>query len=295
VSIFDSKKLFIGLTTLLVVPVFALAQDEEEPQAEVDETIENIIVTGSRIKRNTYSSIAPLQVITAQASREVGLIDAASILQDSGAASGGQIDLSFSTFVTPDGPGAKTISLRGLGPARTLVMLNGRRLAPAGVEGAPVSADIGMIPGSLVQQYDLLLDGASSIYGSDAVAGVTNIILRKDFDGFEFEAYTNVPEQSSGVSSVMSALWGKNYDRGFIGIGVEYEDSESVALQDRRWMRPFIRLPTASVTTWNGTIAPSIRSCPGASLPRSSAAFIRRPARPTPDCLAGPNRAFRVT
>lgn len=221
---------------LLAVPVLGLAQDDEtEAQVEDEGTIDNIVVTGSRIKRDTYTSIAPLQVITSQISREVGLIDAATILQDSPAASGGQIDLNFSTFVTPDGPGASTISLRGLGPARTLVLLNGRRVAPSGVEGAPASPDLNMIPGSLVQQYDLLLDGASSIYGSDAVAGVTNIILRKDFDGFEFEAFSNIPDQSSGVSNVLSVMWGKNSDRGFFGIGAEYEDSESVSLADRRW------------------------------------------------------------
>ena len=159
---------------LLAVPVLGLAQDDEtEAQVEDEGTIDNIVVTGSRIKRDTYTSIAPLQVITSQISREVGLIDAATILQDSPAASGGQIDLNFSTFVTPDGPGASTISLRGLGPARTLVLLNGRRVAPSGVEGAPASPDLNMIPGSLVQQYDLLLDGASSIY-----LGGRGIVLR---------------------------------------------------------------------------------------------------------------------
>mgnify|MGYP000293658925 CR=1 FL=1 len=67
------------------------------------------------------------------------------------------------------------------------MLINGRRVAPAGVEGAPTSPDLGLVPSSLVQQYDLLLDGASSIYGSDAVAGVANIIMRKDFDGLEIE------------------------------------------------------------------------------------------------------------
>ncbi|MDZ7767608.1 MAG: TonB-dependent receptor [Woeseiaceae bacterium] len=114
-------------------------------------------------------------------------------------------------------------------------MINGRRLAPAGVEGAPVAADLNLIPASLVQQYDILLDGASSVYGSDAVAGVTNIIMRKDFDGFELEGYTNIPDQGAGVNTTLSAIWGKNFDRGFIGIGAEFEDSEPVTLDDRRW------------------------------------------------------------
>lgn len=215
-------------------PVFA--QSETDPADDVDlSEAEEIIVTGSRLKRDTYTSISPLQVITSEVSREVGLIDASEILQDSTAASGQQIDLSLSNFVTDSGPGASSISLRGLGDDRTLVLLNGRRLAPAGVEGAPSAADLNLVPSSLVQQYDLLLDGASSIYGSDAVGGVVNIILRKDFNGAEFETYSQVPEQGAGVEHTLSAVWGKNFDRGFVGIGAEYTDIEAVTLADREW------------------------------------------------------------
>jgi iron complex outermembrane receptor protein len=202
---------------------------------DASESFEEIVVTGSRLRRDTYTSISPLQVITSEVSREVGLIDAGEILQDSTAASGQQIDLTLSGFVTDGGPGASSISLRGLGDARTLVLLNGRRLAPAGVEGAPSAADLNLVPASLVQQYDLLLDGASSVYGSDAVGGVANIILRKDFNGFEFEGFTHVPEQGAGVEHTLSAVWGKNFDRGFIGVGAEYTDIEAVTLADREW------------------------------------------------------------
>ncbi len=225
--------------------VFALtastsfAQDSDDDSAsdedDASEAIDEVTVTGSRLKRDTYSSIAPLQVITSQVSREIGLIDAADILQESSAASGQQIDLTFQGFVLDNGPGSSTISLRGLGSARTLVLINGRRLAPAGVEGAPISADLNLIPASLVQQYDLLLDGASSVYGSDAVAGVTNIIMRKDFDGLELEAYSNIPDQTGGVRNTLSAVYGKNFDRGFFAIGAEYEDREVVTFEDRRW------------------------------------------------------------
>ncbi|MEX0709219.1 MAG: TonB-dependent receptor [Woeseia sp.] len=207
----------------------------EEDSAEDDSAMDEVTVTGSRLKRSTYSSIAPLQVITSQVSREVGLIDASDILQESSAATGQQIDLTFSGFVVEEGPGTSPISLRGLGSARTLVLVNGRRLAPAGVEGAPFAADLNLVPDSLVQQYDLLLDGASSVYGSDAVAGVVNVILRKDFDGLEIESYTTVPEQSEGVQHNVSAVWGQNFDRGFIGVGVQAESAEIVTAADRRW------------------------------------------------------------
>ena len=204
---------------------------EEEEERDVDE----ITVTGSRLKRDTYSSISPLQIITGQVSREVGLIDAADILQESTASSGQQIDLTFQGFVLDNGPGSSTISLRGLGEARTLVLVNGRRLAPAGVEGAPFAANLNQIPASLVQQYDILLDGASSVYGSDAIAGVANVILRKDFDGFEVEGFSRVPRYDGGVQNTLSVVWGHNFDRAFIGFGVEYQDTERVRVDDRPW------------------------------------------------------------
>jgi iron complex outermembrane receptor protein len=225
---------FIVAASLAFSPQ-VLAQDTEDEEDDAEEAREEIIVTGSRLKRDTYTSIAPLQVITGQVSREVGLIDAGDILQESSASSGQQIDLTFQGFVLDNGPGATTVDLRGLGAARTLVMLNGRRMAPAGVEGAPYSPDLSLVPASLVQQYDLLLDGASSVYGSDAVAGVVNIIMRKDFDGFEFETYSRVPDHSNGIEHTLSAVWGRNFDRGFVGVGAEWVDSERVSLDDRPW------------------------------------------------------------
>ena len=238
-SIVDFKKLLISTLVLLSVPLIGLAQEgtdaaDEEDKAEA-KAVDEITVTGSRVKRDTYSSIAPLQVITGQMSREVGLIDPATILQESSSASGLQIDLTFQGFVLDNGPGATNIDLRGLGIGRTLVLVDGRRAAPAGVEGAPFAVDLGLIPASLVQQYDVLLDGASSVYGSDAVAGVTNVILRKDFDGLEVEAFTASPDQSGGLTNTISLAWGKNFDRGFFGVGVEYEDAEEVTLAQRSW------------------------------------------------------------
>jgi iron complex outermembrane receptor protein len=226
----------LAFLLLLMQPAIAQDDDDSDVMAQADEEeVEEITVTGSRLKRDTYSSISPLQVITGQISREVGLIDAGDILQESTASAGQQIDLTFQGFVLDNGPGATTVSLRGLGEARTLVLVNGRRLAPAGVEGAPFAANLDLVPASLVQQYDLLLDGASSVYGSDAVAGVANIILRKDFDGFELESYSRIPEHGGGVENTLSAVWGRNWDRGFIGVGAEFVDSERVTLEDRPW------------------------------------------------------------
>ena len=227
---------FIVSLSLAISPQ-VFAQDSADEEDDADDAIDEIVTTGSRLKRDTYSSISPLQIITGQVSREVGLIDAADILQESTASSGQQIDLTFSGFVLDNGPAASTISLRGLGEARTLVLINGRRMAPAGVEGAPFAPDLNQVPASMVQQYDLLLDGASSVYGSDAIAGVANVILRKDFDGLEIESFSRVPEYTNGVDHTLSVVWGKNFDRGFIGAGAEYTTSERVRRRDRPWTK----------------------------------------------------------
>lgn len=231
------KKSFLAALFLSLAAPVAVAQEDESEDAS-DEVVEEVVVTGSRLKRDTFTSIAPLQVISGQVSREIGTIDAGTILQESTATSGVQFDLTFGAFVVDNGPGSSTVDLRGLGASRTLFLLNGRRLAPSGVEGAPTSPDINLIPGSLVQQYEVLLDGASSVYGSDAVAGVVNVILDQDFDGLELEAFSNIPTDgngNSGMQNTISAKWGYNGDRGFIGFGGEYRQLERMTLADRSW------------------------------------------------------------
>lgn len=194
-----------------------------------------IVVTGSRIKRDTYSSISPLQILTTEASQEAGLFDPSQILQRSESASGQQIDATFQGFVLDNGPGSQTLNLRGLGADRTLLLINGRRLAPSGVEGAPTNPSLNLLPGSLIDRYDLLLDGASSIYGSDAVAGVGNIVLRKDFDGLELFARGEINPKGSGEDYTVSAAYGLNTDRGFIGIGAEYDYRDAIRFKDRNF------------------------------------------------------------
>ena len=226
---------------LAVAPTSWAQEDEEDEEdqptlvAADDGAIEEVVVTGSRLKRDTYTSVAPLQIITGEVSREAGVIDAEEIVQKSTVSAGAQIDVTFSGFVLDDGPGTQTANLRGLGSNRTLLLVNGRRMGPAGVEGAPTSPDLGLIPGSLVQQYDLLLDGASSVYGSDAIAGVANVILRKDFDGLEVETFPSRPAHAGGDQDVLAVTWGKNFDRGFIGFGAEYNSSDPVTYADRPW------------------------------------------------------------
>ncbi|MCL9983604.1 MAG: TonB-dependent receptor plug domain-containing protein [Erythrobacter sp.] len=224
----------------------AEAQPEEEAEEKVDVATDaagqpdakqgNITVTGSRIVRDTYSSISPLQVLTTENQQAIGAFDPASILQRSEAAAGQQIDATFQGFVLDNGPGSQTVNLRGLGANRNLLLVNGRRLSPSGVEGAPSNPSINLIPATLVDRYDILTDGASSVYGSDAVAGVINVILRKDFDGLELQANGDINPQGGGEDFTVSAAWGKNFDRGVFGIGAEWRRTDKILLSDRDFL-----------------------------------------------------------
>lgn len=241
---------FSASALAMIVSAPALAQDADETEASEEEQVDvsedgadsvndsgGMTVTGSRIKRDTFSSISPLQVLTTEQSQETGLFDPSQILQRSESASGQQIDATFQGFVLDNGPGSQTLNLRGLGADRTLLLVNGRRLAPAGVEGAPTNPSINLLPGSLIERYDLLLDGASSIYGSDAVAGVGNVVLRKDFDGLELFARGEYNPEGAGEDYTISGAYGINFDRGFIGIGAEYDYRDEIRLRDRDFLQ----------------------------------------------------------
>ena len=231
-SLLSAQTVFAQEEELESTTIEAVA--EESAGADLG-PVEEVVVTGSRLRSSTYTSISPLQIIDAESQKEVGLIDATDILQNSTNAGGQQIDLTFNGFVLDNGPGATTISLRGLGANRTLVLMNGRRLAPSGVEGAPSAPNISLVPQLMIARYENLLDAASSIYGSDAIAGASNIITRKDFDGLELQVFTDSPNRQGGDSSTVSAAWGFNTDKSTFGIGAEYSEQKVIRYKDRPW------------------------------------------------------------
>ena len=217
---------------------------------DADAVIEQITVTGTRIKRDsTFNSTSPLAVINAADAIQFGALDAASILRQSTSVSGQQVDSSFSGFTVDGGPGAETISLRGLGPERTLVLMDGKRIGAAGNFGAAVFPDISLIPSFLVNRAEVLLSGASSLYGADAVAGVMNIITPKDFDGVQLDATVGNPSTGFGDEQVASLQLGGSSDRMRFFIGAEYSERDGVRARDRRFTRGGVR----SITLEDGS------------------------------------------
>lgn len=191
----DTSALAGGLFAAMLIAVPALAQESTAPQQEPDSqeetTVDEIVVTGSRIPVNEFTSSSPIQVLTSERAEQRGLSDTVQLLQSSTLAAGSpQVNSTISSaFVTDGGPGSATISLRGLGANRTLVLLNGRRAGPAGTRGGVSAFDLNVIPQSAIGRIDVLKDGASSIYGSDAVAGVVNLISEGARDGGEMSAF----------------------------------------------------------------------------------------------------------
>ena len=211
-----------------------LAQDQDEDLLDGVKPIEEIITTGSRIRKDVFTSSTPMDIIDVDEASIAGIANVGQLLQTNTAALGSpQVTAATSfQFVENGGLGANTISLRGLGANRTLVLLNGRRAGPAGIKGATSSFDLNVLPLAAVQRVEILKDGASSIYGSDAVAGVVNIITKKQ-DGATFDAFVSLPGDSGGEESRITASWGKAFDRGNFRVTADYNKRDHLRRGDR--------------------------------------------------------------
>jgi iron complex outermembrane recepter protein len=195
-----------------------------------------IVVTGSRIRRNNFNTPQNIDVITRDDAVLAGTRSTTDALQSATVTSGtSQISGSFLGFLSDNGTAANTVGLRGLGSSRTLVLLNGRRLAPAGVGPQLVAADLNVLPTSIVQRIEVLREGASSIYGSDAIAGVINIITDTSINGITIDAYADHPiYATAGDTRRISVTAGKTFDRGHITAAFEVRDDEGLTLGDRK-------------------------------------------------------------
>lgn len=226
------KPLAAAVLTALYPAAPLMAQDSN---SEADETgIEEVVVTGSRIRKDTFSSAAPMDVVLTESASVRGISDVATLLQTTTIAAGSpQVTSAISSVnVVNGGLGTSTLSLRGLGANRTLVLLNGRRAGPSGVQGSVSAFDLNTIPLAAIERVELLKDGASSIYGSDAVAGVVNIITSKE-EGGQFDAFFSQPYQSGGEQMRLNGSWGKKFNKGYFRATADYNRQEILQRGDR--------------------------------------------------------------
>ncbi|WP_449252719.1 TonB-dependent receptor plug domain-containing protein [Brevundimonas naejangsanensis] len=214
----------------------AQASSQQQPPAIPSDTttVTDVVVTGSRIRNKEFTSASPVQVITQEQSDLRGVPDVAqALLQSTLAIASFQLNDQLTGYVTAGGGGTQSVALRGAGPQRTLTILNGRRAGPAGTRGQVQAFDLGVIPASQVERTEILKDGASSIYGSDAVAGVINIITRTDMDGGQMNAFYSMPLDSGGEQLRLDGAFGRTWDRGYANIAAEYMKTSALRRRDR--------------------------------------------------------------
>jgi iron complex outermembrane receptor protein len=242
-----------GLVSAFGAPVYAQSSTTSQAQKSQGDG-EEIVVVGSRIRRDALDTPSPVTVVTREETTLAGFQSTSEALQ-SNAVTGGtaQINNAFGGFVTNGGPGANTLGLRGLGATRTLILLNGRRIAPAGTRGAVGSADLNVLPNAIVERFEILRDGASSIYGSDAVAGVVNIITKQKINGLTLEGGYSPTWDGGGAGLSASVAGGVVGDRFTLSGSFEYLQRNALSLGDRGFTQCNTDFVRANATAAPGT------------------------------------------
>ena len=218
----------LGSTALLALAAGTTsisAQDAAADEAEFEE----VVVTGSRIKRADLEAASPVAVVSSVDINLSGNINIEQTLNQLPA-----ITPSATTTTNNGGSGAATIDLRDLGSSRTLVLQNGRRIIPFGTGG---SVDVNAIPGALVERVEVLTGGASSVYGSDAIGGVVNFIMKSDFEGVEVAGQYNITEKGDADTRTVSMTMGGNFadGRGNVVVHSSFTDRKGITQAARDW------------------------------------------------------------
>ncbi len=211
-------------------PVYAQADED------IEEVLEEIITTGSRIKRTDFSSMSPLTVLGGQGLLEQGVSNLGEALRDQPSIGTG----GFNQSSILSGGGATSIDLRNLGSDRVLILINGRRVASFADALQNQAADLSFVPTAMIDRVEILRDGASAVYGSDAITGVVNVILKKDFEGVEVSLNTGASTESDGEGYGVSLTMGASNDRGSFVAGAEWRRRDLVKQRDRDWAFPAI-------------------------------------------------------
>ena len=196
------------------------------------DSVEEIIVSGSRIPRQDFESASPIVTVPGEAFLQSGSASVETVLRrlpqfvpDNGA---------FPTPVPGDPGGRATLQLRGLGAHSTLVLLDGKRLVPSFGDGA---VDVNIIPPELVERVEIITGGASAVYGSDAVAGVVNFKLRERYDGVELSGswgrtdQQDGDEQQAGITAGTAFADGRGHAIGYVG----YANRDAITLAERNY------------------------------------------------------------
>ena len=217
------------LMAFAVTPQGALYADDHESAEDAGEIYEiaPVTVTGTRINSAESSSASPIVVMSSEDIKSQGMASIGDVLQTLTVQSN-----AINTQSNNGGDGSTRISLRGLGSGRTLVLVNGRRFVPGG-KGANSSVDLNAIPAAVIERIEVLKDGASAVYGSDAIGGVVNIITRSEMEGVVVDFYQGVAGAGDGQVQDISVTTGFSNEKGRVLFSAGFHERKPVWTGDR--------------------------------------------------------------
>lgn len=227
----DSKHLILSASSLAILAGGGAAYAQESDDLRQDE----VIVTGSFIEGSSENAAAPVDIITDTELELQGNPSLTELIRNLGVSNG--TDGETNQFASNGLEGTANVNLRGLGPARTLVLINGKRqtFSPYAIgEQAQLFVDTNMIPAAAIGRVEILKEGAAALYGSDAIAGVVNFITKDDLDGLELSAEYETFEGSDGNIN-LSAAYGKQFDNGSWVTSLGYNTRAEVPLLEKDW------------------------------------------------------------
>src|SRR4051812_39519534 len=243
---------FIGLSVAFAAPAQAQQVDEDVPAtcqampegSDRDKCISGevetesgaaasetgggaIVITGSRIRRPNLESTVPITSVGGEEFFETSQVSVGDVLNDLPALRSTFSQANSTRFLGT--AGLNLLDLRGLGTQRTLVLVNGRRHVGGDILNNAVSVDTNTIPTDLIERVDVVTGGNSAVYGSDAIAGVVNFILKKDYEGLQVRGQGGISDEGDAGNYYASVLWGTNFmeDRGNVAINFEYAKQDA--------------------------------------------------------------------
>jgi iron complex outermembrane receptor protein len=226
---FLATRKVLAVAISMAISNVALAQ--EEPVE--NDSVERVLVTGSYIKRTSVDAAEPVQILDYNYIRSTGATTVSELIGKLAISSGAENQADSFTQAATQGTG--NVNLRGLGLSSTLVLINGRRQTTSGAitNDGSVFVDSSHIPIDAIERVEVLKEGAASTYGSDAIAGVVNFILRKDYEGFEISAGASKAVDSSQKDIDIGFLWGGEFNDTYVTISGHYLDRSPLTIADR--------------------------------------------------------------
>ncbi|WP_299596011.1 TonB-dependent siderophore receptor [uncultured Microbulbifer sp.] len=219
-------KLSIAIAALGTIAATGVSAQENVPGP----TVEEVIVTGSRIARDPLSTTGPITIVDSEAISRSGVGTIDELLN--------QLPSMGTTGINANdnngGQGLAFVDLRNLGSARTLVLVNGRRFVSS-ASGVSSAVDMNNIPVDMIDRIEVLTDGASAVYGADAVAGVINVVMKDSFDGVRINARAGATKDGGGENGDLSITFGHEGERGSFVANITHAQRDEITYNDRDW------------------------------------------------------------